>query len=156
MNPKTVDPKVAPQTIAHRYRRFLLVFSAFLFGGTVVELLLTEHMESVVQVLPFVLCGLGFGAVIAALLVPKRSTLLGLRVVMGIAALGGLFGIYEHFAHNLAFELDIRPNATTADVFGEALRGASPMLAPGILAVAAILAAAATYYHPALMASPDE
>jgi hypothetical protein len=60
-----------------------------------------------------------------------------------------LIGIYEHIEHNLAFELEIRPNATAGQVFMEALGGASPLLAPGILALAAILAIAATYYHPA-------
>lgn len=56
----------------------------------------------------------------------------------------------EHIEHNLAFELEIRPNATTGDVFFEALSGANPLLAPGILGLAAIVALAATYYHPQL------
>ena len=48
------------------------------------------------------------------------------------------------------FALEIQPNATTSEIVMDALRGANPLLAPGVLALAAILAIAATYYHPAL------
>jgi hypothetical protein len=37
-----------------------------------------------------------------------------------------------------------------SDVWFKALRGADPLLAPGILALAGILSTAATYRHPAL------
>ena len=69
---------------------------------------------------------------------------------MGLITLGSCFGIFEHIENNLAFALEIRPNAVVSDVFFEALRGASLLLAPGILTLGAILALAATYYHPAL------
>jgi hypothetical protein len=36
----------------------------------------------------------------------------------------------------------------------EALTGAAPLLAPGVLALAGVLAIAATYYHPALGRTP--
>ena len=58
--------------------------------------------------------------------------------------------MYEHIEHNLAFELEIRPNASASDVWLDALKGASPLLAPGVLGLAASLALAATYQHPAL------
>jgi hypothetical protein len=44
----------------------------------------------------------------------------------------------------------MRPNAVPGDVVTQALMGASPLFAPGILALGAVLAIAATYYHPAL------
>ena len=69
---------------------------------------------------------------------------------MAIVFVGSLFGIYEHVEHNLAFALGIRPNAVASEVLMDALRGANPLLAPGILALAAVLALSATYYHPAL------
>jgi hypothetical protein len=74
----------------------------------------------------------------------------GVRRTHGLLVAGSLFGVYEHIEHNLAFELEIRPGAGLGDVWFEALKGASPLLAPGILVLAAILAIAATYYHPAL------
>ncbi|MCB0182207.1 MAG: hypothetical protein KDI62_28545 [Anaerolineae bacterium] len=139
---------MSAELILKRLRLFLLGLAIFIFAGTVIELWFTNHMESAIQLIPFGLAGLGILAIGAALIAPQRATLLGLRVVMGLVALGSCFGIYEHIEHNLAFELDIRPNATVAQVFLDALGGTSPLLAPGILALAAILVLAATYYHP--------
>lgn len=149
------------RTVEEEYRLFLLILAGLLFVGTVVELWFEEHVEGTVQVVPFVLCGLGLCAVAAVLFRPRRRGLLVLRAVMAVVALGAVYGLYEHLAHNFAFELEIRPQAGWGDVFWEALSGASPLLAPGILALAALLAAAATYHHPALTErdsrrSPDE
>jgi hypothetical protein len=130
--------------------------SGLLFGGTVIELLLVNHMESLVQLIPFGLCGLGIVAVIAVLLRPQRQSLLGLRACMSVVALGSLYGVYEHISNNIAFELEIQPNAPFRNIFIEALGGANPLLAPGILVLAAILAIAATYYHPALERSSEK
>ncbi len=56
-----------------------------------------------------------------------------------------IWGSIEHFKHNLEFELEIRPNAVWTDVFVETISGASPLLAPGILFLAGVLALAALY-----------
>jgi hypothetical protein len=119
-------------------------------AGTIIELLLAEHTEDLIQFIPFVLCGLGLAAVAVALLRPGRGTLLALRAVMGLLLVGSLLGVYEHFEGNLAFEQEIRPAATFGAVWLDVLKGAAPLLAPGILAVVAVIAIASTYYHPAL------
>ncbi len=75
---------------------------------------------------------------------------------MGLIALGSLVGLYEHISNNIAFQLEIQPGSTTAQLIAAGLGGANPLLAPGILAVAAVLALAATYYHPALAAGLPE
>lgn len=139
-----------------RLRRFLLTISALLFFGTVVELWLVGHAETVVQLIPFALCGLGLIVVIVALLHPRRATMLALRALMGLVLLGSLFGVYEHVMGNIAFQSEIHPNATTREVVMSAIGGANPLLAPGILALAAVLAIAATYHHPALGKGRDE
>lgn len=135
-------------TIEERLRLFLLVMAGLIFAGTPVELLFEEHTGTPAQSIPFILCGLGLIAVLVALGAPNRRNLTALRATMVLTFLGSLFGIYEHIEHNLAFELEIRPNAAIGQVLGDALTGASPLLAPGILALGAILALAATYYHP--------
>ena len=137
-------------TVEQRLRIFLLAIAGCICAGTIVELLLAEHTETAVQLIPFALCGLGLLAVAAALVRPRRATLIALRVVMPLLILGSLFGVYEHIENNLAFELEIRPSATASDVWLDALKGASPLLAPGVLGLAASLALAATYRHPAL------
>ncbi len=96
------------------------------------------------------LCGLGLTIVLLVLFRSKRRTLLALRIVMIIVALGSGFGMVEHLEHNVAFEMEICPNATISEVWLDALQGANPLLAPGILALAAVLAIGATYYHPLL------
>jgi hypothetical protein len=95
---------MSPDETLSRLRRFLLVLSILLFGGTVVELLLVNHKQDAVQLIPFFLCGLGAIAAFLVLVRPRRTTLLGLRVCMGLVLCGSLFGIYEHFANNFAFQ----------------------------------------------------
>ena len=127
-----------------RLRRFLLVLAEVLFAGTLVELVFTGHTQEPVQLIPFVLCGLGLFAVGAALIRPRRKTLLFVRACMSLVALGSLFVMVEHVTNNAEFYLEIHPSATVLETIAAALGGANPLVAPGILAVAAIIAVAAT------------
>jgi len=147
---------MSPADILLRLRRFLLVFSVVLLGGALLELWLIEHTEDPVQFIPFVLCGLGMLAALAALLRPRRATLLTLRACMALVVFGTLLGIYLHVEGNLALQREISPNAAAGATLFAALGGANPLLAPGILAVAAVLALAATYRHPALGKEKEE
>ena len=136
--------------LVNRYRTFLLLAAGCSCVFTVVELWFEEHTGSTSQLIPFVLCGLGAAAIAAALFRPRRITIKLLRVVMGVMLFGTLFGLYEHLEHNWEFAREIRPNATFSVLLDDTLYGANPLLAPGILALAAILAIAATYFHPVL------
>ena len=142
---------MTPEVTLSRLRRFLLALSAVLLGGAVAELWLVEHTEDPVQLLPFVLCALGAAAAVAALLRrPGRAMLWALRVVMLLVAAGSLLGVYLHVESNAQLERELNPGMTATQVVFGALGGANPLLAPGVLAVAAVLALAATYQHPAL------
>jgi hypothetical protein len=138
------------KTVEGRLRLFLLSLSGFMSLGTIVELWLTEHTKEALQLLPFVLCGLGLAVVVAVLLRPQRKTIWTLRIVMSVIALSSLLGVYEHLKSNLEVVLETKPNLATMGALWEAIRGAAPLLAPGILALTAFIALAATYYHPAL------
>jgi hypothetical protein len=138
------------ERIEDRLRRTLLLLVALVFPGTVAELILEEHTKETLQWIPFILCAAGFMVVIAVLLRPERATLLALRVVMVIVAGGGLLGMGLHLLNNYEFAHEIRPNAASTDLILPALKGANPLFAPGILVFAAVVALAATYYHPAL------
>ena len=138
-------------TLTDWYRRFLLLLvAAAIFLLTPLELVFTEHVESLVQWTPFIFCGLGLAAVGAVLGAPRQRVVQGACLVLGLVALSSLFGLYEHIEHNVTFEHEIRPSAGTLEIWGNALFGASPILAPGILALGALLALAALYHHPAL------
>ena len=130
-----------------RLRWFLLVLSTMLFSGTLVELWLVNHTEDIVQWLPFVLSGAGVIVVLFFLLNPRRATMLSLRGWMLVVIAGSLFGIYQHVSNNIAFEREISPTAPTSRILRAALSGANPLLAPGMLAVSALLALAATYQY---------
>lgn len=138
------------ELILQRLRKFLFTLTALLCLGTLVELSLINHLESAIQVLPFVLAGLALVATVWVLRRPGRLSLGVLQIVMVVTLLGTAFGVFEHIKHNVAFELEIRPNANVNEVFLEALGGANPLLAPAVLGIAALIALAATYYHPEL------
>ena len=146
----SVDEAMTAKIVEERLRLFLLGLSGVMCLGTLVELWLAEHTKQPIQFLPFILCGLGLAAVIAVLLRPSRSSIWTLRLVMGIAAFGSLIGVYEHIASNLEVVREVNPNLAWVDALWTATHGAAPLLAPGILALAALVAVAATYYHPAL------
>lgn len=145
---------MSAELILARLRRFLFGLAAFICAGTMVELALAKHWDGLVQLLPFLLAGLSLVAIGAVLLNPKQWRLRLLRWITAITLAGSLFGVFEHIEHNIEFALEIRPNAVLNDVLLDALGGANPLLAPGILAFMAILALAATYYHPALQKEP--
>lgn len=141
---------MSAEQIIERLRRFLWIVAGLLCAGTLVELALIEHTEDPLQLLPFALCGIGLVAVLVAWFRPQRTSLWTLRIVMAFLIVGSLFGVYEHVAGNLAFALEIQPTATFSERVLEALGGANPLLAPGMLALAGVLALAATYHHPVL------
>jgi hypothetical protein len=133
-----------------QYRLFLLGMAGLIFASTLIELILQEHTGEPAQLIPFLLCGLGILALIVVLMRPQRGPLRVLQGVMGLCLLGSALGLYEHIQANLGFALEIQPNAAAGQVLAETLTGAAPMLAPGMLAIAALLALAATYRHPGL------
>lgn len=144
---------MSADTTLMRLRSFLLGLSVFLLAGTLVELWFTDHMEEPVQLIPFFLSGAGILISGAALLRPSPGVLRALHAVMAVVAAGSLFGTYEHVANNIAFQMEIQPGLTALEKLVAGLGGANPLLAPGILGIAALLSIAATYRHPALAPS---
>jgi len=133
--------------ILSRLRRFLLLLSLFLFGGALVELSLVGHTKELVQWIAFALAGAGAFTLLLVLFRLSPATVRILRVCMLLVVLGSLFGMYEHFSGNVAFAREIQPNSTMSRLFWRGLQGGNPLLAPGVLAVAAILALSATYRY---------
>jgi hypothetical protein len=133
--------------ILRRLRLFLLVLSSLLFMGTLLELWLVNHTEDPIQWVAFVLGGLGLLATLSVLFRRGRRTVLVLRVCMLLVVLGSFFGIYEHVSNNIALEHEIHPNAPFSQLVRKGLGGANPLLAPGTLAVAGLLALAGTYKY---------
>ena len=131
-------------------RRFLLIIVELLCVGTAVELWLEKHYKETPQLIPFMLCVLGLASVLLVQWRPGSKTIWLLRIVMVAVVLGSILGGYFHLASNIDFQVEMRPNQSTIDSFFAALMGTAPILAPGMLGLAGVLALAATYYHPAL------
>lgn len=129
----------------------------FLIGslGAGAELLLLEHTEDVWQKLPLVLIAIGC-MWLCVLTVSARSA--GVRVfqvAMGLFVASGVAGILLHYQGNVEFELELQPGASGLELFWEAMKGATPALAPGTMILLGALGLAYTYHHPALVASDD-
>ena len=137
-------------SVEHFYRRFLFGAAALTFGAAGAELLLVEHYADRLQVLPFVMIGLGLLTTVWAWRAPSLRSIRAVRWTAGAVVLGSVAGIVLHAKGNVEFALEVTPNEPLASLIWDAVSGASPLLAPGMLALAAILAAAATYRHPAL------
>lgn len=147
---------MAERTTEQRLRQFLLSVAAFIFIGTIFELILLEHTEEILQWIPFVVSSIGLGIIVVAWYIPKMIIFKILRWIMFGVTLSSFVGVYLHFSGNLAFTREINPSFTLAESLWPAMKGSYPLLAPGILFLAGILSLAATYQHPALEESNEK
>ena len=129
--------------IERRLRALQLAIAAVGFAGVIAELVLHEHWAEPWQLVPFFLCGAGIAAIVAFAASPGRVTARLLQVVMLLAAVGAVIGMVQHLQGNLGFEREIFPKAPLAELLGSAVRGVAPLLAPGGIALGALIAAAA-------------
>ena len=131
-------------------RSFLLGVAAFFFLGSIAELYLLEHYLETRQWIPIILSAAGLVLCTWAWLSPSKGLLKTLQGLMICMAIASLYGMYLHFMGNFQFEKEINPSFTTVEALWPAIKGSNPLLAPGMLLAAAILAAGGTYRHPAL------
>jgi len=130
-------------------------------AATAIELALSRHWTSAVQLIPW--CALGALAVALGLLVatPSRRSLRTVRIVAALVVATAVLGIFEHVLANYhAGPLDFRYESRWAAMstlsrwWAAATEsvGPSPTLAPGVLAQSALCLLFATLGHPALVA----
>ena len=134
-----------------RLRRVLA--ASFVFGslGTGAELLLLEHTEDAWQLAPLVLIAIGC-ALLALLAV--RGSRAGVRIfqlTMIAFIASGVAGVVLHYQGNVEFELELQPDVAGFGLFWEAMKGATPALAPGTMMLLGVLGLTYTYRHPAVM-----
>jgi hypothetical protein len=114
-------------------RRAVLLILVLAMVGIFAELLLVEHFEDAWQFVPLVLLVLGLAAVAWHALRPNRASRRTLQGLMIAFILAGFLGLYLHYRGNVEFELEQSPNATRWALFREAIIGATPTLAPGVM-----------------------
>jgi len=144
---------MAPDTDS-RLRSFALAL--FLVGavGLLAELLLLEHLESLQQRIPLVGLSASLPAATLVLLRPSSKAVQVFRALSAAMALSGLIGIYYHLTGNIEFELEMRPTLGGLELAKEALKGATPALAPGAMAQLGLLGLLACLRHPASATKP--
>jgi hypothetical protein len=69
---------------------------------------------------------------------------------MLLCVAAGLVGVFLHYRGNVEFELEREPLLRGLALFREAVRGATPALAPGAMAQLGLLGLVYSYRHPAL------
>jgi hypothetical protein len=119
-------------------------------AGLLVELALLEHYASFWQVVPLVVLALGLGTAVAVASRPAPGTIRIFRVAMAVLVITGALGVFLHYDENVSFERELSPDATGLDLVWMALRGATPILAPGAFVQLGLLGLILVYDHPAL------
>lgn len=132
-------------TVEAGLRRFLLLASSVTYVASCVELALVEHWHGWTQWLPFVMAGAGLAAAFAFSRRPTSRWVLCLRLVSALVVVGSVAGVVLHARGNALFALEVRPDTAGLDVALEAATGGNPLLAPGMMGLAAVLAVAATW-----------
>lgn len=131
-------------------RRLLLALLALGLLGSGVELVLLDHTEDAFQWVPIVLIAVGLVACGVVAVRPGPRVLWAFRVLMVAFVLAGGVGLYQHYHGNAEFELEMRPDLEGLELFKEAVTGATPALAPGMMAQLGLLGLAFTFRHPLL------
>jgi hypothetical protein len=130
--------------------RLLLAILTIGVLGTLTELGLLEHYEEPLQLVPVTLLSLAIPVIAWCWARPSPAALRTLRVLMTLFVVGGLIGVYQHYSGNVEFELEMYPSRAGFELFWEAIKGATPALAPASLSWLGLLGLAYTFHHPVL------
>ena len=122
-------------------------------AGLLIELALLEHFDSMTQWIPLALLVVVLGAGLAVALKRAPRAVRFFQVIMALCVVTGAIGVYLHYRGNVEFELERDGSLRGLRLFWEAIRGATPSLAPGALSQLGLLGLAYTYRHPALRGS---
>ena len=127
-----------------------MLAAIFVFGavGTGVELVLLEHTEGIWQNVPLALIGIGCVTLAVLVITPAMTGLRVFQLTMWLFVASGAAGVLLHYQGNVAFEMELNPEATGWELFWESLKGATPALAPGTMTLLGVLGLAYTYRYP--------
>lgn len=131
-------------------RRFLFAMLVVGMAGIGTELLLIGHVEAVQQQIPLILLALGAATLVGHAVAPQPATVLALRAVMILFVASGLAGIWLHYRGNLEFELEMYLSMSGTELVTKTLTGATPVLAPGSMALLGLIGLTYSYKHPLL------
>jgi len=131
--------------VEQRLRLFCRMLALISCIGAAIELWLVGHTGTLLQWLPFGLAALTAASVLCVSWRSTRGILRAHQLLMLLVLAGSAFGVYSHFSHNMTFAHEIQPSASTRELWIAGVRGANPLLAAGVLAMAAALGLAGSY-----------
>ncbi|MEK6303617.1 MAG: hypothetical protein AABO41_23175 [Acidobacteriota bacterium] len=155
MSQQTV--KVEPQTagdesnenILRALRRVLLAVLLVGILGTGTELVLLDHFEDRLQLIPLVLLGLGLVVITWHVIHQGRASVRVLRTIMVLFVMGGLLGLVLHYRGSMEFQLEVNPDLSGLELFLKAIRAkAPPALGPGAMIHLGLVGLAYAYRYP--------
>ena len=123
----------------------------FPIGGVAamdVELLLLGHVEGFGQLVPVVLLAFGLAVLVWHAVAPRAATVRAVQLVMILFVVSGVAGIVLHYRGNAEFELEMYPSLGGTELIGKTLTGATPVLAPGSMALLGLAGLVHAYQHP--------
>ena len=121
-----------------RLRILLLALFLFTLLGAATELLLTSHTEGW-QLVPLSFMMLSVVALGWFAIVRNKT---GLKLFQGIMVcfiISGAVGVLLHFNSNEEFALEVYPGLAGLDLLWKSVKGAAPILAPGIMVQLGVL-----------------
>jgi hypothetical protein len=131
-------------------RGLLLIILLVGITGTGIELLLLEHTDGVWQLVPLALLGAALLVLCWHLIARNSASVHAIRLLMLGFILSGLAGLLLHYRGNVEFERQLHTAAGGFELFWEAIKGATPTLAPGTMIQLGLIGLVYTYRHPAL------
>lgn len=118
-----------------------LLIATYLFSllGVGAELLLIGHFEDWPQMIPLVLIAVGLGTGLWYAQVPTATSNRVFSLSLAVMFASGLVGQVLHYRGNMEFELESDPAITGWALFVASMTGATPALAPGTMALLAVV-----------------
>ena len=132
------------------FRAVLLAIFLLGVAGIAIELVLLEHFDDFWQWTPFLLFGLSLLVLVWYWAAPRGGAVRTFRAMMVLFIASGAFGVFLHYDGNAEFEREMSPEVTGWPLFWEAIRGATPALAPGAMVQLGLIGLAFTIRHPSL------
>jgi hypothetical protein len=137
-------PSSSEMTLAS-LRQFLLAALTVGAIGIGVELLFIGHVEDRLQLVPVVLLTAGVAVVLWHMVRPGRASVRTMRLLMRLFVASGIVGVGLHYRGNHEFEREMYPTMAGAELVRNTLTGATPVLAPGSMALLGLIGLAAVY-----------
>lgn len=132
-------------------RRALYAVLLLGLAGTGLELVLTQHYEDPLQIIPLVLIATALAVAVWHGLMRSAMSVRALQGTMALFIIAGAVGAGLHYRGGAQFQLEIDPSQSRWQVFKKVMRAkAPPVLAAGVMVQLGLVGLVYAYRHPAL------